>query len=365
MIAEIRFIILTIFGLAFTANGFAQLDSTWNADPIFKLSGFVDAFYVYDFNEPSGNERQRFLFNHNRHNEFNVNLALLKAELSHDRYRANLSLQAGTYPNDNYSGEDATLKNIFQASVGISLDKASKWWIDAGIMPSHIGFESAISSDNLTLTRSLLAENSPYFLTGGRLTYTAGPKWSYTLWVSNGWQRIQRLSGNSIPGVGTGITYTTQSGATLNWSTYVSSEYPDSTRRYRYFNNLYAKLSMGSRTKIIAGFDIGAQQSAKGSERYDIWLSPIIIAEYTLSSQWRAAIRAEYYQDEENVIITAGQSLGFETAAFSVNIDYRPIPNVACRIEARQLLSEPGQLGDESTITDSDFFLSSSIAVKF
>ncbi|MBK8628485.1 MAG: outer membrane beta-barrel protein [Saprospiraceae bacterium] len=28
--------------------------------------------------------------------------------------------------------------------------------MDAGIFPSHIGFESAISADNWTLTRSLL-----------------------------------------------------------------------------------------------------------------------------------------------------------------------------------------------------------------
>jgi hypothetical protein len=52
------------------------------------------------------------------------------------------------------------LKNIYEANVGISLNKKNNLWVDAGVMPSHIGFESAISMDNWYLTRSLLAENS-------------------------------------------------------------------------------------------------------------------------------------------------------------------------------------------------------------
>jgi hypothetical protein len=40
-------------------------------------------------------------------------------------------------------------------------------------MPSHIGFESVISADCWTLTRSLLAENSPYYETGMRLEATS------------------------------------------------------------------------------------------------------------------------------------------------------------------------------------------------
>ncbi len=39
-------------------------------------------------------------------------------------------------------------------------------------MPSHIGFESAVGSDCWNLTRSILAENSPYFESGIKLNYT-------------------------------------------------------------------------------------------------------------------------------------------------------------------------------------------------
>jgi hypothetical protein len=71
-----------------------------------------------------------------------------------------LAFHAGTDSNDHYANEPGLLKNIYEANVGISLNKKNNLWVDAGVMPSHIGFESAISMDNWYLTRSLLAENS-------------------------------------------------------------------------------------------------------------------------------------------------------------------------------------------------------------
>jgi hypothetical protein len=55
----------------------------------------------------------------------------------------------------------------------MKLSKKQNLWLDAGIMPSHIGFESAVSADCWTLTRSLLAENSPYYETGIKLGYVS------------------------------------------------------------------------------------------------------------------------------------------------------------------------------------------------
>jgi hypothetical protein len=49
-------------------------------------------------------------------------------------------------------------------------------WLDAGIFGSHMGFESALSIDNPTLTKSFVAENSPYYWSGAKLTYHIGEK---------------------------------------------------------------------------------------------------------------------------------------------------------------------------------------------
>jgi len=111
------------------------------------ISGYAEAYYQYDFNKPSDNNRPGFIYSHNRHNEFNLNLGFLKANYTAERVRANLALAAGTYMNANYAAEPGVLKNIFEANAGVKLSKKKSLWLDAGIFGSHIGFESAISKD--------------------------------------------------------------------------------------------------------------------------------------------------------------------------------------------------------------------------
>ncbi len=341
----------------------AQTESNWHQNPDIVLSGFADVFYVYDFNRPMDDFRQPFLFNHNRHNEFNLNLGYVKLSLDHSRYRANLALQTGTYANDNYAAEPGVLKNIFEANVGISLNKTNSLWLDAGILPSHIGFESAVSIENPTLTRSILAENSPYFLTGAKLTLNPDQKWEFAVLILNGWQLIQRVSGNSLPSFGTQVHFTPKSGLTLNWSTFIGTADPDITRRMRYFNNLYGQFQITERIGLIAGFDIGAQQTLN-SEAYETWLSPVMIVSLQINPNWKTALRAEYYEDETGIITQTIVGSGLKTSGFSWNLDFSPTSNLAWRIEGRLLGSSERIFENRNGLTNQNFILATSIAIK-
>lgn len=358
---------ILLFSILFfsSTTAFTQNNSAWQQIPQLNISGFLDVFYVYDFNQPQGTERQAFLFNHNRHNEFNLNLGLIKFGLDHSKYRANFAMQAGTYANDNYVAEPGILKNIFEANVGLSLNKKNNLWIDAGVFASHIGFESAISMDNMTLTRSLLAENSPYFLSGAKLTFNPNDKWEIAGLIVNGWQRIQRLEGNSLPSFGTQVNFSPTEKVTLNWSTFIGTDDPDNTRRMRYFNNFYGQFQLSNKFDLIAGLDIGAQQRAKGSSTYDIWFSPVMIGQYRINKAWKIAIRAEYYQDETGVIIPTNTPNGFKTTGLSLNLDYSPIQNIFCRLEGRWLNSSDEIFEIKSAFSNSNFIIATSIAVRF
>ena len=336
----------------------------WNQIPNINIYGFVDIYYVYDFNKPVTDYRQPFFYNHNRHNEFNLNLGLIGLQLEHPKYRANLSIQTGTYANDNYAAEPGVLKNVHEAVVGISLNKENNLWLDAGIMGSHLGFESAVSIDNLTLTRSLAAENSPYFLTGAKLTFNPNNKWEIVATVCNGWQRIQRVQNNSLLSFGTQIKYSPSEQFVLNWSTFVGTDDPDSTRRMRIFNNFYSTFNLSEDISLITGFDIGVQQRTKGSSEYDAWLSPVIIAQYSLNQNWKTAFRAEYYKDKTGIIIPTKTENGFETTGFSVNCDYLPVPNLALRMEGRWLISRDEIFETHNGFSDQDFFIAASISIK-
>lgn len=333
--------------------------------PTIHLSGFLDVFYAYDFNKPNTNYRQPFFFHHNRHNEFNINHGFVRFGIDHSRYRAAIALQAGTYVQDNYAEEPDLLKNIFEANVGLSLNQYNTLWIDVGIFASHIGFESAVSIENWTLTRSLLADNSPYYLTGAKLTYTPTDKWMIAGLIYNGWQRIQRLEGNSMPSFGTQMKFMPKKDVTFNWSTFLGTDTPDSTRSMRYFNNFYAQQRLSEKIGLIAGLDFGAQQKSKNSSSYFFWYAYSLILKHQLSTQLAYAIRAEYYSDKNNVIIPVESGERFRSHGYSLTINYYPIENIALRVEGRMLKSpNPLFLKDNQLQTD-NFFVVSSFAVKF
>lgn len=344
---------------------FSQTKAAYKESPEISLSGFLDVFYIYDFNEPVGNSRQDFFYNHNRHNEFNLNLGLLKLSVDHPKYRANLALQTGTYVADNLSAEPGILQNIFEANIGLALDEENKLWLDAGILPSHIGFESAVSMDNPTLTRSILAENSPFFLTGAKLTYSPDETLEIAALIVNGWQRIQRVAGNSLPSFGTMIYYTPSDNVSLNWSTFIGTDDPDPVRRMRYFSNLYGQFQVSDNFSLTAGFDFGTQEQFKDASEYNIWLSPIVIGQFQLDDNWKTAVRLEYYQDEAGVFVPTGTSNGFQTRGLSWNLDYIPTNNINWRVEARYLNSKDAIFFTDSAPSNNNFFLATSVAIKF
>lgn len=337
-----------------------------SATPSFNFGVYVEAYYQYDLNKPADNNRPGFIYSHNRHNEFNLNLGFLKGSYNADRVRANLAIAAGTYMNVNYAAEPGVLKNILEANAGIKLAKKKNLWLDAGIFSSHIGFESTLSKDCWTLTRSILADNSPYFESGAKLTYTSNnEKWVVSGLVLNGWQRIRRVDGNSLMSYGTQLQYKPNASILLNYSTFIGTDKPDSSRQWRYFHNLYGIFNITSKFGVTAGLDIGSEQKAKGSQGFNSWYSPVLILKYALNSKWAIAARGEYYEDKHGVIIASGTPHGFKTTGFSVNLDYAPIPNALVRVEARTLNSADAVFTKGSGVSKSNTFVTGSLAVSF
>lgn len=330
------------------------------------ISGYGEAYYAYDFNKPADNNRPGFFYSHNRHNEFNLNLGFIKANYTAERVRANFALAAGTYMNANYAAEPGVLKNIFEANAGFKLSKKKNIWIDAGIMPSHIGFESAVSKDCWNITRSILAENSPYFEAGAKLTYTSdNGKWLVSGMALNGWQRITRVSGNSQMSWGTQIQYKPSSKVMLNYSTFIGTDKPDSIRLSRLFHNIYGIFNVTDKFGITAGFDIGTEEKTPGSDDKNTWYTPVLILKYAFDNKWAIAGRVEHYNDKNGVIIATGTANGFQTTGYSFNIDHSPAKNILVRLEIRSLSSKDKVFTKGTGVTNTNSFITSSIAVSF
>ena len=349
--------------LFITGRSFAQTDSV---PPKLTFSGYIEIYYTYDFGNPTDHNRPGFIYAFNRHNEINLDLGYVKAAYESKNVRANLALAAGTYMNANYAAESGGLKNIYEADAGVKISNAKNFWIDAGIMPSHIGFESAVGKDCWNLTRSILADNSPYYESGAKISYTSdNGKWFISVLVLNGWQRIQRVDGNNTPAFGHQLTFKPNSKITLNSSSFIGNDKPDSARKMRYFHNLYGILQVNDKLALTTGFDIGAEQKSKGSRDYNIWYAPIIIFKFSPNMKENIAARIEYYSDANGVIISTGTPNGFKTWGYSINYDYQIRSNAMWRIEARSFSSKDKIFTKDNSVTNNNLFFTTSLAVSF
>jgi Putative beta-barrel porin-2, OmpL-like. bbp2 len=326
------------------------------------FSSYLEVYYLYDFANPKNHSRPSFVYSHNRTNEINLNLCMAKVNFDNEKTRANFALMAGTYSNANLAPEPGVFKNIYEANIGVKIGKTV--WLDAGIMPSHIGFESAIGKDCWTLTRSILADNSPYFESGAKITHTSkNEKWTISGLVLNGWQRIHKLDGNNSASIGHQIIYKPKAGIVLNSSSFVGNDKPSDLKQMRYFHNFYGQFDLNNRCGIILGLDTGIEQKSPKSNAYHRWFSPIFIAKYSLTDKFKLAGRLEYYSDKNGVIVSTNSAAGFQVGGLSLNADYEINKYALWRIEARSFSAKKPIF--ENNTERNNTFITTSLAIQF
>jgi hypothetical protein len=322
------------------------------------VGGFVDAYFAYGFNDMATRDRS-FTTQPLRHDEFNLNLAMIDIQHQGDGFRGRFALQTGTYVQSNLAAEPQLLKSVLEASVGARLGEHV--WVDMGIFPSHIGWEGIVSKDNWTYSRSMVSDFSPFYEAGIALTVNAGEKLTLKGCFMNGWQNISET--NDSKAVGTQVSYKPSDAVLLNWSTFAGNEQPDtSVSRLRLFNDLYVVLTLTDTWSLGLVFDVGFQKQPGGSS-YDVWDGGALMVKCAFNDHWTIAGRAEYYQDKNGVIVPTGTPGNFQTVSGSVNVDFAPSPRFLWRAEFRIFRSKDGIYPTLSGMKKNDGFAVISAAV--
>ena len=303
------------------------------------FSSYTELYYSYDFDKPASKVKPFFIYNHKRHNEVNLNLAYAKVNYAATKVRANVALMAGNYAQYNLAAESELLRFVYETNIGVKLSQKHNLWLDAGIMPSHIGFESAVGADCWTASRSMLAENSPYYEAGVKLTST-NKKENFFMSVLflNGWQRIQKPAGVNKPSFGLQLNYKPKENLTLNYSNFIGTDKPDTLNALRTFHNLYAICQINKAWGITTGFDIGSDKDA--NNKYAVWYSPVVIVRRMLSSKSYINVRGEYFNDRKQVLLQTNTINGFNNLGLSVNYDYTVAKNALVRVEGKGYFSK-------------------------
>jgi hypothetical protein len=185
------------------AVGETALDVESEDAPPFTLGGWVEAYYSFNFNDPSNGITNLRGFD-NRHNTFNLSNVALDAQWDVDGVNGRATLQWGSTPATYYLAET----NGPSAGSGIGAQSASLWQfiqqayagyripigegldVQAGLFLSPIGAEGMNVKDNWFYSRSNLFFGFPFYHAGVKVAYPVSAEIAVDAMVANGWNTV-------------------------------------------------------------------------------------------------------------------------------------------------------------------------------
>lgn len=318
----------------------------------FKLSGYGDLYLGRHW---SGyNYKESFFYNHKVNNKLRTNLLLLKGEFVSQRFHATLGLMTGDYSQYNLAAEPNWAKPLNEAFIGFKLSKSKNIWWDAGVYSSYIGIESSISSDCPTLTRSMVAENSPYYLSGTRIIFVSdNKKHEAGLHVLNGWQRIGWDPSIVKPSLGAHYKYNLKDNLSLMYGAFYGSIYPDSLSINRFYQHVNVAWNNG-KWETWGTLDLGIESGK-------IWGAAQVLNRYTFNAHWSLAQRLEVFYDPDNRCARVGEVDKTIIGGLTLCPTYQINDQIAIRLDTKFLKSTENILRG----TNWDLQFNAGIGVKF
>lgn len=338
------------------------------AAPVLQLHGFVDLLYGLNTNRPA--DHTSFIpgtgTTARRANELNLNAAAIDLSLDPRPVGFHLTIAFGSGPDVVHASEPAgsasgvdVWRYVYQASVSYVVPVGAGLRLEAGIYPSHIGFESFFSKDNWTYTRGWMGEFSPYYQAGVYASYAFDSHWSAQLHFLNGWQTIG--DNNRAKAVGTQLAWTNDR-ISVALNTFAGPELPGDDSDWRLFGDTTAQFKVTPWLTLGATADVGWQDRPQGAA---LWHGAAVLGRAALSSRVAIAARLEYYDDRDGFFSGTSQVFREGTAT----LELRPDDHLIVKLEARHDISGAhvfsGELdasGNPTFSTTQTLFIASAVA---
>lgn len=198
------------------------------------VSGLVDMYYDYNFNDPIGRVNRLRAYDV-LSNAFSLNQADLVIENAPDPengkpWGARLDLQFGQ-ATETLQGNAANelrpevYRNIFQAYGTYVIPVGSGLTVDFGKWASSLGFENNFSQDQINYSRSYWFNFLPYYHMGARANYQLTKKLALNYWLVNGTEQTEPFNNFKDELIGLVIQPNKNISWTLNY--YLGQEHPD------------------------------------------------------------------------------------------------------------------------------------------
>jgi len=348
----LSFLLACLFGLTLRAQvvntGFVDTAGGEHLGKI-TLGACVDVFA----NSSGAGKTLPYMVSSAQNNTIAINLAMLDIRYQTAGVRARLVPTFGTYMNANLANEPGTLKNLLEASVGVRLSKKHDVWMDAGVLGSPYTNENPVSKDQIMYTRSLSAENSPYYLSGVKFGLPLRKNIRFYTYIINGWQQIQ--DNNEQLSLGTQLEWQVSKNHIINWNTYLGNEESNAQPQFgtRFFTDIYWIGRFGKKWDASVCVYKGRQQYYR--TRLDSLMPPPDHAEYRYLTWWNANLqlkyeftpktslsgRVEWFDDGSNIFQTPlyQAEKGYRTGSFGFCLRRKVEEHALLRLEYRRFFT--------------------------
>jgi hypothetical protein len=268
----------------------------------YTFGAYVETYYGHGFASPQSKEKSAIFYNHTSLNRPAINLGLLEFSASKSKWTFRGDFMVGTYSQKNLASEPGVLKHIYQLNAQVQL--APTHQLILGIMPSHIGLESAKNWENPSFSRSYIAENSPYYETGLAWSYSPTQQMNVKVLALTGWQTMHRFR----PALGTQITIENAKGIRFNSSGFVGDE----GKGLRVFFDNYMLIPISNRFNASISSDFGVESGK-------IWHGGAAFLTWKAKPSLKFTGRLEYYNDLHAIILAEALS----DVSQSLTVDYQ------------------------------------------
>jgi hypothetical protein len=307
-----------------------------------QVSGYVDAYYGYNTNEPADQSIGARGMNFN-HNSFQFSAA----KLSFNRptngpgsmgYRLDLVYGplADTFnvpfefPVEGRS-QDSIQRNILNAYVSYTEPVGKGLTFDVGKFTTFIGAEVFDTIDNWNYQQGIMFSYAqPYYHTGLRMNYAATDKVGVGFYLVNGWNNS--FDQNTGKSVGFALTLTPSSKFQIIQNYLGGPENSTSNSGWRHLYDGVINATINPNVALRFNYDIGTNRPLISSDPNARWRGIASSIRFS-SSDGKIALapRFEYLYDN------SGFATGFQQdlKSFTLTNEYRIKPNFSSKLEYR------------------------------
>jgi hypothetical protein len=367
----LRKIFLGILLFFICIAGYAQYDSLNVSQPVsdttskpsLSITGAVDAYYRYDFNDPTDKPYNSFTSFTKTQNSFGLGMANVKFEFQTKKTDMVADLAFGQREEE-FAYND---KGISQATKQLYISYAPVSWLKltAGTWATHLNYELADAFANRNYSMSYYFTYGPFSHTGLRADFTASKKTAFMIGIANATDyRISPDGQVNKKFLLAQFTYNANDHLQLSVN-YVGGQAPDSSKSQ--ISNVIITDKISSKFNIVYNGILANVKEWNGTKNIAAksWWGSALYFTYDVKSWFGLTLRTEYFNDDHQLNLYATLPEGGSVFSNTLSANFR-IEGLTFIPEFRfDHASAPLFTKHSGVITQSDASIIGAIVYKF